>query len=196
MSEVKPLQPSDQVTFYRDATVTQIPSGEPLTLPKGTHGLVTQTLGGHITLQIPSHGVLARVADKDLDALYPEGTSITKNDEAEKAHDPNAKLEKEAIWEALKTCFDPEIPLNIVDLGLIYDMQVQPLDQGGNEVDVKMTLTAQGCGMGAAIAGDAETKISRLPGVAKARVEVVWDPPWNSSMISAGGKKILGIEED
>lgn len=195
MSEVKPLEAGDQVTFHRETTITQIPSGESLTLPKGTLGMVTQTLGGSVTLQIPSHGILARISDQDLGALYPEGTEIPKVKE-EKPEQVSGKLDEKAIWDALKTCYDPEIPLNIVDLGLIYDMKIQPLDSGGNEVDVKMTLTAQGCGMGATIAGDAESKLARMPGVANARVEVVWDPPWNSNMISADGKKILGIEED
>lgn len=196
MSEVKPIEPNDHVSFYRDTQITQIPSGEPLTVPKGTNAIVTQTLGGNVTVQIPSHGILARISETDLDALYPEGTKVPKPEDKEASFDPNAKLDEKQVWEALKTCFDPEIPVNIVDLGLIYDLQTIKLDGGGYEVDVKMTLTAQGCGMGGVIAGDAEAKIARIPGVKKARVEVVWDPPWNSSMISDAGKKLLGMDED
>lgn len=196
MSKDPKVHAGDQITFYREVQITVIPAGDKITVPKGTTGFVTQTLGGSITLQLPGHGVLARLAENDIDALFPEGTA-TKAEEAGtlSAEHLNAKLDEKAVWDALKTCYDPEIPLNIVDLGLIYDMQVQPLDSGGNDVDVKMTLTAQGCGMGASIGADAEGKIARIPGVARARVEIVWDPPWNSSMISAEGKKLLGIEE-
>ncbi len=103
-------------------------------------------------------------------------------------------MDEKMIWETLKTCFDPEIPVNIVDLGLVYDMQLQRLPDGGARVDVKMTLTAPGCGMGPAIAGDAQVKLLGLPGVDDARVEVVWDPPWHHSMITEQGRKILGLD--
>jgi len=97
------------------------------------------------------------------------------------------------VWEQLKTCFDPEIPVNIVDLGLVYGLELSPLD-GGQKVDVKMTLTAQGCGMGATIAIDAKHKIMSLPGVTDANVDLVWDPPWNPQMISPEGRERLGID--
>ncbi len=194
MSGFKEVESGEMIQFFRDTTVTQIPSGDPLTVRKGTQAMVTQTLGGNVTVQIPAYGALARISDQDLDALYPEGTEIPKQAKKETPV-KTGEFSKEAVWDALKTCYDPEIPLNIVDLGLIYDLQVQKLDSGSHLVDVKMTLTAQGCGMGATIAGDAEAKIARLPGVAQAKVEVVWDPPWNSSMISESGKKLLGIEE-
>jgi metal-sulfur cluster biosynthetic enzyme len=101
-------------------------------------------------------------------------------------------LEKK-IWEQLKGCYDPEIPVNIVDLGLVYNMDLSELSGGAYKVDVKMTLTAPGCGMGRAIAADAQTKLSRLSGVKQANVEIVWNPPWNRDMISPEGKKKLGI---
>ncbi len=195
MSTYKELQAGDTIQFFRDTTITQIPSGDPLTVRKGTEAMVTQTLGGNITVQVPSYGALARINDKDLDALYPEGTVIPEGALQGDSDIEAGEFSQERVWDALKTCYDPEIPLNIVDLGLIYDMEVQKLDSGDNDIHVKMTLTAQGCGMGATIAGDAESKIARLPGVAKATVEVVWDPAWNSSMISESGKKILGLDE-
>jgi metal-sulfur cluster biosynthetic enzyme len=98
------------------------------------------------------------------------------------------------VWEQLKTCYDPEIPVNIVDLGLVYAMEVAPLDGGAKRVDVKMTLTAQGCGMGASIAIDARQKLLSLPGVAEANVDLVWDPPWTPQMISPEGRERLGLD--
>ena len=102
-------------------------------------------------------------------------------------------LSEKMVWDALRSCFDPEIPVNIVDLGLVYDLAIDPLPQGGNKVFVKMTLTAPGCGMGTAIASDAQQKILSLPTVEDASVEVVWDPPWHQSMITAEGRRILGL---
>ena len=98
------------------------------------------------------------------------------------------------VWEQLKTCFDPEIPVNIVDLGLVYGMEVKDSDDGTKKVEVKMTLTAQGCGMGASIATDARHKIMSLPGVSEADVDLVWDPPWTPQMISPEGRERLGID--
>lgn len=195
MSEFKEVQSGDTIQFYRDITLTQIPSGDPLTVRKGTQAMVTQTLGGNITVQVPSYGALARISMEDVDALYPEGTEIPEGYQPDPTDVEKGDFSAERVWDALKTCYDPEIPLNIVDLGLIYDLKSEKIDDNGYSVEVKMTLTAQGCGMGATIAGDAEAKISRLPGVKKAFVEVVWDPPWNSGMISESGKKILGLDE-
>lgn len=101
---------------------------------------------------------------------------------------------KEEVYEALQTCYDPEIPVNIVDLGLVYDLKVSSTSSGASEVEVRMTLTAQGCGMGATIAADAQQKIEILPGVEEARVEIVWDPPWSPQMISQQGREKLGID--
>ncbi len=102
-------------------------------------------------------------------------------------------VDEKAVWDVLKTCFDPEIPVNIVDLGLVYDMKISPIAEGGNRVDVKMTLTAMGCGMGPSIARDAQTKMLDIAGVTQAQVDIVWDPPWNQSMVSEDGKKRLGL---
>ena len=176
----------ERVELSRDCEAVQIPAGTPTTLEKGVEVFVTQSLGGTYTLQVPAYGGLFRVMGKDADALgkMPEQaaeTSVSSGD-----------LET-MVWDQLKTCFDPEIPVNIVDLGLVYDLRVSTTTSGGNAVGVKMTLTAQGCGMGATIAADAQQKIETLPGVAEARVEIVWDPPWSPQMISPEGREKLGI---
>ncbi len=177
---------AEQVELNRDCEAVQIPAGHTVTLPKGTVGIITQALGGSYTLQVPSYGGLYRVASQDADALGKEGTS--DNVAAAAATD----LETQ-VWEQLKTCYDPEIPVNIVDLGLVYDMRVSDAD-GGKRVDVKMTLTAPGCGMGGYIAQEARQKLLQLEGVDEADVEVVWDPPWSPQMISPEGRQLLGME--
>jgi probable FeS assembly SUF system protein SufT len=202
MSEttIKPLQAYDRVTFAWDCDATQIPSGNPVKIPEGTQAMVTQTLGGNITLQLSNYGGLAQVREKDARVLYREGEPKPERpSQTEEAATAAAKaaaagpVDEKSVWEVLKTCFDPEIPVNIVDLGLVYDMKVSPIAEGGNRVDVKMTLTAMGCGMGPSIARDAQNKLLEVPGVAQADVQIVWDPPWNQSMISDDGKKRLGI---
>jgi len=177
---------TEQVELSRDCEVIQIPAGHPLTLPKGTVAIITQSLGGTFTLQVPAYGGLFRLPGSDADAI---GKEVVAPEAAGSADSLEAQ-----VWEQLKTCYDPEIPVNIVDLGLVYDMQVAPLPDGTNRVDVKMTLTAQGCGMGASIAHDARTKILDLPGVEEADVELVWDPPWSPQMISPAGRALLGME--
>ncbi len=173
------------VELTRDCEVVQIPHGTPTLLPKGTAVDITQTLGG--TYTIFAGGGLFRVAGKDADALGLAPVAEAAGGGA---------LTEDRIWQTLKTCYDPEIPVNIVDLGLIYDCHVTPLPATTDrfKVDVKMTLTAPGCGMGPAIAGDAEQKLLSLDGVDEARVEIVWDPAWHQSMITPEGRRLLGIE--
>lgn len=173
------------IELKRDCSAIQIPAGIGTTLPAGTSVSITQTLGGSYTVQ--AQGGLFRIAPQDADAL---GFDVPKPAEVSVAGQVDEKL----VWDTLRTCFDPEIPVNIVDLGLVYDMKLTPQSGGGANVDVKMTLTAPGCGMGPAIAGDAQVKLLNLPGVEDAHVEVVWDPPWHHSMITPEGKKILGLE--
>ena len=177
---------TEQVELSRDCEAVQIPAGHPVTLPKGTVAIITQSLGGTFTLQVPAYGGLFRLSGQDGDAIGKEALAPPAASNAE-------NLEAQ-VWEQLKTCYDPEIPVNIVDLGLVYDMQVSPLTGGANRVDVKMTLTAQGCGMGASIAHDARMKILDLPSVEEAEVELVWDPPWSPQMISPEGRQLLGME--
>jgi probable FeS assembly SUF system protein SufT len=175
------------VELKRDCAAIQIPAGTTATLPAGTTVHITQTLGGSYTIQAP--GGLFRIAPTDADALgvdlpQPVPTPDTAGSSAD----------EKLVWDTLRTCFDPEIPVNIVDLGLVYDMKLTPGSAGGSQVDVKMTLTAPGCGMGPAIAGDAQVKLLNLPGIEDAQVEIVWDPPWHHSMITEQGRKILGLD--
>jgi probable FeS assembly SUF system protein SufT len=174
------------VELKRDCEAVQIPSGAAVILPAGTSADITQTLGG--TYTIHASGGLYRITAKDADALGLEIAS------AETAVQPEGPVDEKRVWDTLKSCFDPEIPVNIVDLGLVYDMNIAALPSGNSVVSVRMTLTAPGCGMGATIAGDAQQKLLYLPGVEEAVVEIVWDPPWHQSMITEQGRKILGLE--
>jgi len=175
-------------TLLQDTPVTAIPSGETDTLPAGASVLITQTLGGNVTVRTDRG--LYRIAKENTAALsgyFPEEVA------AEPAAVP-AVFSEQAVWAALRTCFDPEIPVNIVDLGLIYDLAVEKAPGGGFAIEVKMTLTAPGCGMGPVIAEDARAKIAALPSVASAKVHIVWDPQWTPQMISDTGRKALGLE--
>jgi len=189
------LQPSDRVTFSRDCPATQIPSGTQVTVPHDTEAFVGQTLGGNITLQIPSLGGLVQISSRNLDAILKDGqpVAVAATTAAAAADDFKGPADEKEVWKLLKTCYDPEIPVNIVDLGLVYDVKMTDLPSGGSRVDVKMTLTAMGCGMGPAIAAQAKDKILEVRGVKDANVEIVWDPPWNQSMITDDGKKRLGL---
>jgi probable FeS assembly SUF system protein SufT len=178
------------VELKRDCEATRIPSGEPLVLPAGTMADITQTLGGSYTVRIMDSG-LFRIASKDADAL---GISPEASVPAPKAEMAAGPADEKAVWDTLRTCYDPEIPVNIVDLGLVYDMKLAPTPSGRSAVLVKMTLTAPGCGMGGVIAGDAQQRLLGLPGVEEANVEIVWEPPWHHAMITEQGKKILGLD--
>jgi len=185
------MHENTEFTLSRDLDAIQIPSGNKTTIPAGTPGVITQTLGGSYT--IATYQGLARVAEKDLDALGIEKI-VSTNGAAEKtASSTPGEVDDKAVWDQLRQCFDPEIPVNIVDLGLVYDCQLTQRAEGGVKVDVKMTLTAPGCGMGPAIAHDAQSKILTIDGVDEADVQLVWDPPWNQSMISEAGRMKLGM---
>lgn len=176
-----------EIFLTREVEAVRIPHGDTFSLPAGSRVFITQSLGGSYT--IATEEGLARVAGRDADALGLEA-------EAEAATEPGTELKgealREAIWEQLKTCYDPEIPVNVVDLGLVYDCIVNE-GPAGSAVEVKMTLTAPGCGMGPSIAADVQRKILSLPGVDSAEVDLVWDPPWNQDMISEVGKMKLGM---
>ena len=177
---------SEPVELKRDCAVIQIPSGTPTILPAGTEVTITQSLGG--TYTVVAQGMMARIAGKDADALGIDTSA--ENKAGEYAGGP---VDEKAIWDEMKNCYDPEIPVNIVDLGLIYDCKVIPLPEGGNRVDIKMTLTAPGCGMGPAIANDVDQRVRSVPGVSDVSVEVVWDPIWNQSMMSDAARLQLGL---
>jgi probable FeS assembly SUF system protein SufT len=181
------MQDVVSVELKRDCEAVQIPAGIPTTLPAGTPVDITQTLGGSYTIH--TLGGLFRIAAKDADAL---GLEPSQNEAA--AGVTAGDLNDEKVWETLRTCYDPEIPVNIVDLGLVYDMRIDRLPNGHNAVAVKMTLTAPGCGMGSVIAGDAQQKLLSLANVDEATVEIVWEPPWHHSMITEQGRKILGLD--
>ena len=178
------------VELKRDCQAVQIPGGNTVGLPAGTTVDITQTLGGTFTIR--TNGGLFRLAAQDADALGLDAPAPTAP--AGTAPIVEGPADEKLIWDTLKTCYDPEIPVNIVDLGLVYDMHIEPLPSGNSVISVKMTLTAPGCGMGATIAGDAQQKLLYLPGVEEAVVEIVWDPPWHQSMITEQGRKILGLE--
>lgn len=177
-----------QHTLARDTSATAIPAGDTLTLPAGTDVYITQTLGGNVTVRTDRG--LFRIASEDVSAI--EGYSPAAVGAAMDA--APAEFSEQAVWDVLKTCFDPEIPVNIVDLGLVYDLAVEKTSSGRNAVDVKMTLTAPGCGMGPIIAEDARQKIAALPDVESAKVHIVWDPVWTPQMISPAGRLTLGLE--
>jgi probable FeS assembly SUF system protein SufT len=176
-------------TLSRDVVAHQIPSGDKHTLAAGESVMIHQVLGGSYTVQT-GFG-LFRINGADADALGEQVQAAAPG--ATAATTPSGAPDPEAIWAQLRQVFDPEIPVNIVDLGLIYTMEVTKQDDGGHKVDVAMTLTAPGCGMGPVIAEDAKSKVLLVPGVAAADVRITWEPPWNQSMISEEGKMKLGL---
>jgi probable FeS assembly SUF system protein SufT len=176
----------------RDCPAIQIPLGNHVTLPVGTDVYITQTLGGNYTVQTLQG--LFRIAEKDADALGVQPLSSLMEEVLKKPEGPVGPVDEKLVWDTLRTCFDPEIPVNIVDLGLIYDLVIEPAPSGNSKLRVKMTLTAPGCGMGTVIASDARNKLLCLPGVEEADVEIVWDPPWHQSMITTEGRRVLGLE--
>ena len=186
------MHENTEITLNRQVEAIQIPSGNIISLPAGMTVVVTQSLGGSYTVATPSG--LARITEQNADALgLASDGSKAPVPAAEIDLDP--ATQEKAAWDKLKTCFDPEIPVNIVDLGLVYDCRVVPPEQPGigTRVEVQMTLTAPGCGMGPSIAADAESKLLTIPGVSGAQVALVWDPPWNQHMITEAGKMKLGI---
>lgn len=178
---------NNEIILSRNCDAVLIPAGTKVTLQAGEPVMITQALGGSYTVII--NGNMARIEARDADALGQAPAPSDKSGTSD-ASDP---VNEEKIMEQLRTCYDPEIPVNIVDLGLVYDLQIQPLPAGGNRVEVKMTLTAPGCGMGPILQQDVETKVSSIPGVKEAAVFLVWDPPWNRDMLSEAAKLQLGM---
>lgn len=179
-----------QRKLAREVTATIVPYGDQVRIPEGTEVTITHRLGGNFT--ITWEGGMAQITGRDADALGEESDPGEPSSAEAQAHE--GPPSEEAVWEALKKVYDPEIPVNIVDLGLVYSMEVvQEPDSGDYHVRVDMTLTAPGCGMGPAIAQDARYKVEQVPGVAQAHVDIVWNPPWNQDMISEIGKMELGL---
>jgi probable FeS assembly SUF system protein SufT len=179
--------PRDHIALKRDVEAVQIPSGTPMTLKAGTEVLITQSLGGAYTVTT-DYGYMARIAGKDADALGLEPPPATDDAAAPQSDTEVEKL----VWDQLRTCFDPEIPVNIVELGLVYSCVVTPHDDKYG-VEVKFTLTAPGCGMGEWLKQDVQQKVAAIPGVDQVDVEVVFDPPWNQTMMSEAARLELGM---
>jgi probable FeS assembly SUF system protein SufT len=176
----------NEIILSRNCEAALIPSGTKVTLQAGEAVVITQALGGSFTVII--NGNMARIEARDADAI---GQAPAAKPATEVTAD--ASVTEDQILEQLRTCYDPEIPVNIVDLGLVYDVQILPLPAGGNRVEVKMTLTAPGCGMGPILQQDVETKVSAIPGVKETAVFLVWDPPWSRDMLSEPAKLQLGL---
>jgi probable FeS assembly SUF system protein SufT len=180
---------SDEIILKRDCEAVLIPAGTKITLQAGEPVVITQALGGSYTVII--HGNMARIDASNADAIGQAPLAATATESA--AAPDSAAVTEEQVLEKLRTCYDPEIPVNIVDLGLVYDTQIQPMPGGGSRVEIKMTLTAPGCGMGPVLQQDVETKVSSIPGVKEAGVFLVWDPPWNRDMLSEAARLELGM---
>lgn len=171
-----------------DCPATAIPAGTPAVLPKGTEVAVMQTLGGNVTVR--AAGGLYRI-DRDHAGAIP---GFTPEEEAPaQARGSDDSFREEDVWAALRTCFDPEIPVNIVDLGLVYDLAVERTEAGSHRVAVKMTLTAPGCGMGDVLVQDVREKIAAIPTVRTVTVELTFDPPWSQSMMSEAARLQTGM---
>lgn len=188
------MNSNEPITLTRDCDAVVVPAGAKVTLHQGEQAYITQNLGGTYTVIV--NGNMFRIDGKDADALGFEPVQAAKTDAP--AATPTAPLTREKlqeeVWAQMRSCFDPEIPVNIVDLGLVYDCQITPLPGGeNNRVDVKMTLTAPGCGMGEYLKQDVENKILSVEGISEANVELVWEPRWNQEMMSDGAKLQLGM---
>ena len=177
----------EEVTTNREAKAVQIPYGYDVTIPANSKVTIVQSLGGAYTV-ITDHGMMVRVSGDEVEALGKAPTVAPQV-----SGDVSLEELNTLVWDQLRTCYDPEIPVNIVDLGLVYACEVDPRDDGGFNVDIKMTLTAPGCGMGPVLATDVRSKVLALPGIKEANVDVVWDPVWDRSMMSEAAKLQLGI---
>lgn len=182
------IENSEPIQLTRDCDAELIPSGDKLKLIKGEVVKVTQSLGGNYTLFLNGNLVKIRGIDADAIGLEPIDEGISDIE----AH-AKMDVDETLIWEKMKSCFDPEIPVNIVELGLVYDLRIIPLDTIGNKIEIKMTLTAPGCGMGPSIASDVKYKVSTVPGVTEVGVEIVWEPQWTKDMMTNAAKLQLGI---
>jgi probable FeS assembly SUF system protein SufT len=177
------------ITLERDCEATLIPGGQRVTLSQGDEVIVTQSLGGSFTVQT-GDGYLARISTEDADAL---GLAPTGDTEADKGPAETGPFDIAQVIKQLKTVFDPEIPVNVVDLGLIYACDAQPLPEGGHRVEIKMSMTAPGCGMGDVLREDAIARVKAVPGVSDVDIELVWDPPWDMSRMSDAARLQLGF---
>ncbi|MBS1199352.1 MAG: hypothetical protein H6R27_30 [Proteobacteria bacterium] len=177
---------NEPIVVQRDVQAVIIPAGIEVKLRTGAVGYITQALGGSFTIYV--EGNLFRIAGEDADAIGKEPP--TRPELPPGATDEDVK---KLVWEQMKTCYDPEIPINVVDLGLIYECEVTRNDDGSRNVLVRMTLTAPGCGMGDFLAQDVKEKIEAIPTIREAHVEIVFEPPWNQSMMSDAARLETGL---
>ena len=181
---------SEAKILTRDVEASVVPIGTKVTLQKGETAHITQSLGGTYTVIV--NGNMFRIESKDADALGIEVKPAATATATPSGPLTQEQLEKK-VWESLKTCYDPEIPVNIVDLGLIYDCHLTPIGPDNYKAEVKMTLTAPGCGMGPVLAQDVQNKLVSIEPIDEANVELVWDPPWNQGMMTEAAKLQLGL---
>jgi probable FeS assembly SUF system protein SufT len=176
----------ETVTLTRDVVGVLIPAGTKVELPEGAEASITQALGGSYTVQLQGH--LFRIEGKDADAIgkAPQGVPQLAEDASEE------EVEK-AVWQQMKTCYDPEIPIDVVELGLIYECRLEPAEAGGWKARIVMTLTAPGCGMGEVLVADVKSKVTQVPGMREAEVELVFDPPWTRDMMSEAAQLQAGF---
>ena len=177
---------SEPVRFERDCAAVLVPQGDVVSLPAGSVGYITQALGGSYTVFV--EGNLFRIAGADADAIGKEPPAPL-----ELPPGANDEAVEQLVWKQLRTCFDPEIPINVVDLGLVYEASVHPREDGQRMVEIKMTLTAPGCGMGEILVEDVRSKLELIPTVAEADVELVFDPPWTRNMMSEAARLETGM---
>lgn len=180
------MHPGEIIVLTRDCAATQIPSGIPQILPANSKVRITQSLGGSYTV-LTEQGYMVRVDAKDIDALGLTGAAGSES--------ASAEFSEQLVWDQLRTVYDPEIPVNVVDLGLIYECKIEPVE-GGNQIDIKMTMTAPGCGMADVLKMDIERRLASLPTVRGLNVEVVFDPPWNPTRMSEAARLQLGLDLD
>lgn len=180
------MQSNEPVVFERDCEAALIPAGDSGIIPEGAEGMITQALGGSYTVYI--QGNLFRIDGKDADAIgkEPEPTPVLPDNASE------SDVEK-LVWDQLRRCFDPEIPINLVELGLVYRCEISTQQDGTRRVDIDMTLTAPGCGMGDIIAYDVREKVRQVPTIEEVTVEMVFDPPWSFEMMSEAARLQTGM---
>lgn len=185
----------ESVVFTEDCEVVKIPEGDDVVVEEGTDGFLVQTRGGNATVRIPAELWQVQLTPDQLDTLEKPNGDPLDVDLGEAAEAPEEVPEdiEDAVYDQLRQCYDPEIPVNIVELGLIYGVDIEERGEDQYAIDVDMTLTAQGCGMGDHLAGDAEKKVRAIPGVEEANVDIVWDPKWNESMMSEEARQKLGF---
>lgn len=184
------MRASEPITLSRDCEAIEVPSGVRQTLPRGDTVRIMQSLGGSYTVST-DRGRMYRVDAGDADAL-----GLARSAAEQPATEAEAGFSEQKVWDQLKSVYDPEIPINIVDLGLIYACKIKPLEQGQYKIEIQMSMTAPGCGMANVLKADVENKLARLPDVTDVRVEVVFDPPWHTGRMSEAAKLQLGLDMD